>query len=231
MALPMGTARVFLKLSFSEANYGVWIPGLVQVRHSRYPRHHARAVVNLKAYQDDKLPIDISTPVRAAKCDKSSSALFYDPLVNKFVNVMNKRGKKQTFQKIMDRTMENVKREQILKYNKAPEVEKSSIETDPRVIFYKAIENCKPLMGLAVVKKGGKNYQVPTPLDAPRQRFLAMKWILDECSTKPLKVHMPEKLSSELLDAYNNTGKVVKRKHDLHKQCEANRAYAHFRWW
>ncbi|XP_022080524.1 28S ribosomal protein S7, mitochondrial-like [Acanthaster planci] len=231
MALPMGSSRGFLKLGLSEASYGVWIPGFVQVRHSRYPRYYARPVVDQTAYQDGQLPLDVSRPVRAATCDISSSDLFYDPLINKFVNIMNKKGKRQTVKKIMDRTLEKVKREQLVKYNKAPEAERSSVEINPRVIFLKAIENCKPLMGLAVVKKGGKNYQVPTPLTPSRQRFLAMKWILEECSTKPLKVHMPVKLSSELLDAYNNTGKVIKRKHDLHKQCEANRAYAHFRWW
>ena len=57
-------------------------------------------------------------------------------------------------------TLEKIKIDQLQKYNKALEAEKSSVETNPRVIFYKAIENCKPLMGLAVVKKGGKNYQV-----------------------------------------------------------------------
>ncbi|XP_033630121.1 28S ribosomal protein S7, mitochondrial-like isoform X1 [Asterias rubens] len=231
MALPMRVCRAVLNLSISEAKYGIWLPGFIQVRHSRYPATHVRPKVNRKAYEDDTLPFDISTPVKAAKCDSSSSSLLHDPLIKKFVNIMNKKGKKETVRKIMNETLEKIKIDQLQKYNKALEAEKSSVETNPRVIFYKAIENCKPLMGLAVVKKGGKNYQVPTPLTPSRQTFLAMKWLLHECHTKSLKVHMPDKLSLELLDAFNNQGQVIKRKHDLHKQCEANRAYAHFRWW
>jgi small subunit ribosomal protein S7 len=57
-----------------------------------------------------------------------------------------------------------------------------------------------------------------------------MKWMILECREKERKIHFPERLAVELIDAFNNTGKVVKRKQDLHKQCENNRAYAHYRW-
>jgi len=59
---------------------------------------------------------------------------------------------------------------------------------------------------------------------------MAMKWMIDESNDKERTVHLPERLASEFLDAANNTGRVVKRKQDLHRQCEANRAYAHYRW-
>lgn len=59
---------------------------------------------------------------------------------------------------------------------------------------------------------------------------MAMKWLIVEATEKERNTHFPEKLAAEILDAYNNTGKVVKRKQDLHKQCEANRAFAHYRW-
>lgn len=60
--------------------------------------------------------------------------------------------------------------------------------------------------------------------------FLAIKWLLEAANDKERTVHFPEKFAWELLDAANNTGKVVKKKQDLHRQCEANRAYAHYRW-
>lgn len=74
--------------------------------------------------------------------------------------------------------------------------------------------------------------QVPVPLTDNRKRFLAMKWLITECrENKHRRTMMPEKLSQELLLAFNNEGPVIKRKHVLHKMAEANRAYAHFRWW
>ena len=92
------------------------------------------------------------------------------------------------------------------------------------------MENSKPLLLLTPIKRGGATYQVPIPITPSFAQFTAMKWFIIESKEKDRKVHFPEKLAHELLDAYNNTGKVIKRKQDLHRQCEANRAYAHYRW-
>ena len=74
--------------------------------------------------------------------------------------------------------------------------------------------------------------QVPVPLTDNRKRFLAMKWLITECrENKNCRMLMPEKLSQELLQAFNNEGPIIKKKQVLHKMAEANRAYAHFRWW
>ncbi len=74
--------------------------------------------------------------------------------------------------------------------------------------------------------------QVPVPLTVNRRRFLVMKWMITECrDNRHRRTHMYEKLSQELLAAFANEGNIVKRKHDLHKMAEANRAYAHYRWW
>lgn len=74
--------------------------------------------------------------------------------------------------------------------------------------------------------------QVPVPLADRRRRFLAMKWMITECREKKhRRVLMPEKLSHELLEAFHNQGPVIKKKHDMHKMAEANRALAHYRWW
>lgn len=74
--------------------------------------------------------------------------------------------------------------------------------------------------------------QVPVPLADQRRRFLAMKWMITECREhKHRRILMPEKLSHELLQAFHNQGPVIKRKQEMHKMAEANRALAHYRWW
>lgn len=74
--------------------------------------------------------------------------------------------------------------------------------------------------------------QVPTPLRDSRRRFLAMKWMITECREhKQRRTLMPERLSHQLLEAFNNQGPVIKKKYEMHKVAEANRAFAHFRWW
>ncbi|XP_071964656.1 small ribosomal subunit protein uS7m-like [Antedon mediterranea] len=201
-----------------------------QVRYSRYPKTYVEPIADPEVYKSGELPTDISTPVKAAPHNLTSS-LTSDPLAIKFINVMMEDGKKEVCIRIMNKTYFEIKKIQYSKYLKADEESKSSIELNPSKIFNKAIENCKPLIGLTSIKRGGKSYQVPTPFKESRQRFLAMKWMVTECHTKELETHMPIKLAEELLKAYENTGNVVKRKQDLHKMAESNRAYAHFRWW
>ena len=92
------------------------------------------------------------------------------------------------------------------------------------------MENCKPLLKLTSVKRGGSKYQVPVPISDELATFFAMKWLILESNDKERKTHFPDKLAAELIDAANSSGKVFKRKQDLHRQCEANRAYAHYRW-
>ncbi|XP_054570321.1 28S ribosomal protein S7, mitochondrial-like [Eptesicus fuscus] len=101
-----------------------------------------------------------------------------------------------------------------------------------RSLMTQALKNCEPVFGLAPILKGGCFYQVPVPLSDRCRRFLAMKWMITECREKKhQRTLMPEKLSQELLEAFHNQGPVVKRKHDMHKMAEANRALAHYRWW
>nr|CAD7592419.1 unnamed protein product [Timema genevievae] len=128
-------------------------------------------------------------------------------------------------------TFENVKRTQLERFNTSPTPElKENIETNPLIIFYRAVENCKPLLQLSPIKRGGVTYQVPVPITEKRSNFLAMKWLIEAAQDKERTVHFPEKLAWELLDASSNQGRVVKKKQELHRQCEANRAYAHYRW-
>lgn len=170
-------------------------------------------------------------PIKAALTGDTSSA-FSDPLISKFINMMMYDGNKVLARGIMTQTLETIKRKQVEKYHKSPAAKREEIECNPYAIFHQAMENCKPVIGLASIQKGGKFYQVPVPLTDNRRRFMAMKWMITECRTnKQGRTLMYEKLSQELLAAFTNEGNVIKRKHDLHKMAEANRAYAHYRWW
>lgn len=141
-----------------------------------------------------------------------------------------KGGQKTLARDLLNKSFENIKRIQLERYHLADEDEKHKIETNPKAIIYKAITNCRPLLHLTPIKRGGVNYQVPVPITEKRSYFLAMKWIIEAAREKERTVHFPEKMAWELIDAASNQGRVVKKKQDLHRQCEANRAYAHYRW-
>lgn len=141
-----------------------------------------------------------------------------------------KGGNKVLARELIEKSFENIKRTQLERYNLAEPDEKHKIETNPVNILHKAIENCRPVLQLTPIKRGGVKYQVPVPLTEKRSYFVAMKWLREAAREKEKTVHFPEKFAWELLDAAANTGRVVKRKQDLHRQCEANRAYAHYRW-
>ncbi|XP_059610211.1 small ribosomal subunit protein uS7m [Phlebotomus argentipes] len=167
--------------------------------------------------------------VKAARNNETSS-VFFDDRVRKFTNYIMKGGRKELARDLLFKCFENIKRIQLERYNLATAEEKDKIKTNPVDIFYDAVENCRPLLQLTPIKRGGQWYQVPVPVTDNRSYFLSMKWILEAAKDKERRVHLPEKLAWELLDAASYQGRVIKRKQDLHRQCEANRAYAHYRW-
>ncbi|XP_045448463.1 28S ribosomal protein S7, mitochondrial [Melitaea cinxia] len=183
-----------------------------------------------KLLENNELSRIAAVPVKPPASYETSS-VYYDPLVSKLINHVMKMGKKKLARSLVEKSFENIKRIQIERYHlaSAPE-EKANIILNPKDILYKAIENSKPLLQLLPIKRGGITYQVPGPITEKRSLFLAIKWLLEATNDKGRTVHFPEQFAWELLDAANNTGKVVKRKQDLHRQCEANRAYAHYRW-
>lgn len=93
----------------------------------------------------------------------------------------------------------------------------------------KAIHNCEPSLEVRSRRVGGSNYQVPTEVRPERRKALAIKWILTYARDKAGK-SMAEKLAGELMSAANNEGSAVKKKEDVHRMAEANKAFAHFRW-
>jgi len=135
-------------------------------------------------------------------------------LAEKFVNSMMWDGKKATAQKLFYSAMDTLR-------------ERSG--DDPLKIFKKAVENAKPLLEVKTRRVGGANYQVPVEVPNNRRTSLAIRWILQNARTRPEK-SMPEKLANELNDAANLRGGAIKKKDDVHRMAEANKAFAHYRW-
>jgi small subunit ribosomal protein S7 len=100
---------------------------------------------------------------------------------------------------------------------------------DPLKLFKKAVENCKPLLEVKTRRVGGANYQVPIEVPQSRRTSLAVRWLILNARSRPEK-GMPERLAAELLDAANMRGGAIKKKDDVHRMAEANKAFAHYRW-
>lgn len=220
----------------------VWrIPGLAQVRWSRYGPEFRDPLVDREYYQkpetalteEEKYDQELKkTQLIKAAPATTTCSVFADPVISKFTNMMMKGGNKILARSLVTQTLEAVKRKQFEKYRAASTEEQATIECNPYIIFHQALKNCEPVIGLVPILKGGHFYQVPVPLPDQRRRFLAMKWMITECrNNKHRRTLMPEKLSHELLQAFHNQGPVIKRKQDMHKMAEANRALAHYRWW
>lgn len=193
--------------------------------------HYGIPETELTAEQQEERALKAVRPIKAATSGVTSSP-FDDPVLSKLITMMMKDGDKVLARGIMTQTLESIKRKQVEKYHKAPEGKKDEIECNPYAIFHQALEHCKPVIGLASIQKGGKFYQVPIPLTDNRRRFMAMKWMITECrDNKHRRTLMYEKLSQEIMAAYVKEGNVIKKKHELHKMAESNRAYAHYRWW
>jgi small subunit ribosomal protein S7 len=100
---------------------------------------------------------------------------------------------------------------------------------DPLEVFTQALNNAKPKVEVKSRRVGGATYQVPVEVDPARQAALAMRWLVQFASSRK-GIPMKDALASELLDAYKNTGSVVKKRDDTHKMAQANKAFAHYRW-
>jgi small subunit ribosomal protein S7 len=151
---------------------------------------------------------------RAEIREVAPDAVYNSTLVEKFVNSLMWQGKKNTAQGIFYDAMDKIK-------------ERS--QDDPLKLFKKAVENCKPLLEVKTRRVGGANYQVPVEVPNNRRTSLAIRWILQNARSRPEK-SMPEKLANELNDAANSRGGAIKKKDDVHRMAEANKAFAHYRW-
>ena len=106
---------------------------------------------------------------------------------------------------------------------------KERLSVEPDKYFMQALENIKPLLETKARRVGGSNYQVPIEISPARQQTLAIRWLVTYARKRNEK-SMEEKLANEIIDAYNSTGGAYKKKDDVHKMAESNKAFAHYRW-
>ncbi|KAF3846440.1 hypothetical protein F7725_003518 [Dissostichus mawsoni] len=199
-----------------------WTPRVFLVRWSRYNPYYLEPEVRKEAYikpeaelsaeEKEQRELKALRPIKAATNDVTSS-VFSDPVISKFVGMMMLDGNKILANEIISKTLENIKRKQVDKYHKAPEGRRKKSSVTPTPFFTRLWRT------------------VPIPLSDDRRRHLAMKWLITECrESKHRRTLMYEKLSQELLAASAREGNVIKKKLEMHKMAEANRAYAHYRW-
>tara|TARA_Y100001935_G_C17310534_1_gene515740 strand:- start:4258 stop:4722 length:465 start_codon:yes stop_codon:yes gene_type:complete len=139
--------------------------------------------------------------------------IFNDLNIAKFINYILNSGKKGISEKI---------------FYEAMNIIKAKIKKDGIDIFALAIKNASPLLEVKTRRIGGANYQVPIEVPKNRQFFLASKWIITSARSRSGK-SMSDRLASEFISAANNEGGAIKKKEDVHRMAEANRAFAHFR--
>ncbi len=140
--------------------------------------------------------------------------LYDSVVVSKFINHIMRRGKKSIARKILYRSLEKVGKES---------------KGDPIEIFEKALENVSPSMEVKSKRIGGAIYQVPISVGRERRSSLSMRWLVSAAKSRKGKP-MEDKLAEEIINAFKNTGTAVKKKEDVHKMAEANKAFAHFAW-
>ena len=139
---------------------------------------------------------------------------YKDPIVGRFLNILLRDGKKSTSERVCYGAFDLV-------------AEKTGDE--PLKIFHAALGNVKPMVEVKSRRVGGASYQVPIEIRPIRQIALALRWIKQSAVSRSGK-SMRDKLAAELIDAANNNGSAVKKRDEVHRMAEANRAFAHYRW-
>ena len=150
---------------------------------------------------------------KAVKREVMPDPKFNDKIVSKFTSCLMYDGKRSTAEKIVYDAIDKIK---------------SKSKDEPITVFNQAISNIKPTVEVRSRRIGGATYQVPVEVRAKRRTALAMRWIVDAARNRKEK-SMPARLAAELRDAVDGKGAAVKKKEDVHKMAEANKAFSHFR--
>ena len=140
--------------------------------------------------------------------------IFNSTIIPKLINSIMYDGKKVVAEKIVYEAIEKIK---------------SKTKEEPINVFNEAINNIKPTVEVRSRRVGGATYQVPVEVKTKRAQALAIRWLVD-ASRKRKDKHMYDKIFNELYDAYEKKGSAVKKREDVHKMAESNKAFAHFRW-
>ncbi len=141
--------------------------------------------------------------------------IYNDIVVAKFINKMMYGGKKSTAQAQL--------------YGALTEIKTKITEEEPLTVFKKALENTKPQIEVRSRRVGGATYQVPVDVRPSRKLALAMNWLIEYSRARGEK-EMAKRLAGEFLDAYNNRGNAIKKKEDVHRMAESNKAFSHYNW-
>jgi small subunit ribosomal protein S7 len=139
---------------------------------------------------------------------------YNDVIVSEFINCVMKRGKKHLARSIVYDALDLIEQR-----TKTPGIE----------VFKKAMNNTRPVLEVRARRVGGATYQVPTEVRQDRSIALAIRWLISYASDRKDK-SMSEKLAAEFIAASNGEGSAIKKKEDVHKMAEANKAFAHFKW-
>ena len=139
---------------------------------------------------------------------------YKNTLVAKFVNNIMRRGKKSVAEGILYGALDIIQ---------------ERAKEDPLKLFEKSVSNVRPIIEVKSRRVGGATYQVPTEVRPERRTALAIRWLIHYSKERSEK-SMEEKLAAELIDAANNRGGAIKKREDVHKMAEANKAFAHYRW-
>ena len=140
--------------------------------------------------------------------------IFNSTIIPKLINSIMFDGKKVVAEKIVYEAIEKIK---------------LKTKEEPINVFNEAINNIKPTVEVRSRRVGGATYQVPVEVKTKRAQALAIRWLVD-ASRKRKDKHMSDKIFNELYDAYEKKGSAVKKREDVHKMAESNKAFAHFRW-
>ena len=139
---------------------------------------------------------------------------YNDVLVARFINNILRKGKKSLAERIFYNALDTVA---------------GKTKEDPVKVFRKAVDNASPLLEVRSRRVGGATYQVPVEVKETRRIALSIRWMIQNAKSRSGKT-MAEKLTGEILDAYNNVGGAIKKKEEVHRMAEANKAFAHYRW-
>lgn len=142
-------------------------------------------------------------------------AKFHSPLVTRFINTVMKSGKKTLAQRIV--------------YGAFDQIAAKNPATSPLEVLQRAVDNAKPRLEVKPRRVGGATYQVPVECATDRQLALALRWLVDFADARK-GLPMKEALAVEILEAYQGQGNAIRKRDEVHKMAQANKAFAHFRW-
>ena len=152
---------------------------------------------------------------QASKRPLIEDAKYHSTLVSRLVNTVMHSGKKSTAQRIV--------------YGAFDQLSEKNPQSSPLEILQRAVDNAKPRLEVKPRRVGGATYQVPLEVTTDRQLALAMRWLVDFADARK-GLPMKEALAAEIMEAYQGQGNAIRKRDEVHKMAQANKAFAHFRW-